>query len=51
MNHLQNPGVDGKIILKRIFRGWMGGIDWVDLAEDTDRWPAFVSMEMNLRVP
>ena len=35
--HLEDPGVDGKIILKWIFRKWDGGMDWIDLAEDRDR--------------
>jgi hypothetical protein len=30
--------------------GW-GGIDWIDLAQDRDRWQAIVYMVMNLRVP
>jgi hypothetical protein len=28
-----------------------GGVDWIDLAEDRDRWPALVNAVMNLRVP
>jgi len=28
-----------------------GGMDWIDLAEDRDRWRALVSTVMNLRVP
>jgi hypothetical protein len=31
--------------------GWWGGIDWIDLAQDRDRWRALVYMVMNLRVP
>jgi hypothetical protein len=27
----------------------MGGIDWIDLAEDKDRWWAVVNAVMNLR--
>jgi hypothetical protein len=28
----------------------LGGVDWIRLAQDTDRWPAVVSAVMNLRV-
>ena len=30
--------------------GW-GGIDWIDLAQDKDRWRALVNTVMNLGVP
>jgi hypothetical protein len=30
--------------------GW-GGVDWIDMAQDRDRWRAVVSAVMNLRVP
>jgi hypothetical protein len=36
-DHLEDPGVDGRIILKWIFSQWDGSIDWVDLAQDRDR--------------
>jgi hypothetical protein len=48
---LEDPGVDGRIILKWIFKKWEGGMDWIDMAQDKGRWRALVSEVMNLRVP
>jgi hypothetical protein len=30
--------------------GW-GGIEWIELAEDSDRWWALVNAVLNLRIP
>jgi hypothetical protein len=29
----------------------MGGMEWIDVAQDTDRWQAIVNVAMNLRIP
>jgi hypothetical protein len=49
--HLKDQGIDGRIILKWIFKKWDGGMDWIALAQDMDRWRALVNAVMNLRVP
>jgi hypothetical protein len=50
-DHLEDPGVDRRIILRWIFRKWDGGMDWIDLTLDRDRLGALVNVEMNLWVP
>jgi hypothetical protein len=48
---LKDPGVDGRIILKWIFERLDGGMNWINLAHDRDRWRALVNAVMNLQVP
>jgi len=44
-DHLEEPGMDGRIILRWIFREWNGGgIDWIVLAQDRDRLQALVNV-------
>jgi hypothetical protein len=50
-DHLGDPGVDGRIILKWLFKKWDGGMDWIELAQDRDRWRALVNAVMNPWVP
>ena len=47
-----DPGLDGKIILRWIFRKWdVGGTDWIELAQDRDRWRALMNAVRNVWVP
>jgi hypothetical protein len=50
-HHLEDPGLDGRIILRWIFRKWNrgGDMDWIDLAQDRRRWRALLTTVMNLR--
>jgi hypothetical protein len=47
---LGDPGVDGRIILRWILKKCDESMDWIELAQDRDRWRAVVNAVMNLRV-
>ena len=49
--HLEDPGIDGRIIFKQIFEKWDGVVDWIELPQDRDRWQALLNVLMNLQVP
>ena len=50
-DHLGDPGVDGRIILRWIYREWdVTNMGSIELAQDRNRWRALVSAVMNLRV-
>jgi hypothetical protein len=48
-DHLEDPGVDN--IKMDIQEVGCGEMDWIDLAQDRDRWPTLVNAVMNIRVP
>jgi hypothetical protein len=48
--HLEDPGADGRMLLKRLLRVWMGAMDWIDIAQNRDRWQALVNAVMNHEV-
>jgi hypothetical protein len=48
---LEDLVVDVRIMLKLIFKKWDGGMNWIDLAQDRNRWRALVNAVINLRVP
>jgi hypothetical protein len=48
--HWEDPGVDRRIKID-LQEVKCGGMDWIHLAQDKDRWRALVNEVMNLRVP
>ena len=51
-DHWGDQDVDGRIILRWIFRKWEEVVgDWMELAQDRERWQALVSTVMNFGVP
>jgi hypothetical protein len=51
-NHLEDPGEDGRIKLKWVFKKLdVGDMDWIGLCQGRDSWRALVNAVMNLRVP
>jgi len=47
----ETQALDGRIILRWIFRKWdVGGMDWIELAQDRDKWWALVNVVVKLRV-
>ena len=49
-DHLEGVGIDGRIILKWIFKQWGCGMDWINVARDKDTWRILVNAVTNLRV-
>jgi hypothetical protein len=50
IDHLEDPGIDERIILKWIVWNWDAGRDWIVLVQKRYIWQALVNAVMNLRV-
>jgi hypothetical protein len=37
-DNLQDPSVDARMVLKLIVEKWDDNMNWIDLAQDRDRW-------------
>jgi hypothetical protein len=48
-DHLEDPSVDGRIILNGNFKKWNGRMECIDLAQGRDGWRTLVNEVMNLR--
>jgi len=48
---LGDPGVDGDNIKMDLQEVECGDMDWIEMAQNRDRWWALVNAVMNLRVP
>jgi hypothetical protein len=49
--HLEDLRLRWEDNIKMDLQDVWGGMDWIDLAQDRDRWQAHVNAVMNLRVP
>ena len=50
-DHWGDPGLDGRIIFMDLREVVYGYMDWIELAQDRDRWRALVNAVMKLRIP
>jgi hypothetical protein len=49
--HLEDVDIDGDIIKMYFQEVECGGMGWIYLAQDRDRWQALVNAVMDLQVP
>ena len=50
-DYFEDPGIDGKIILKWIFEKWVGEHGLDKFGSSRDKWRAFVNVVLNIQVP
>jgi hypothetical protein len=50
LDHLEDQGVDGRMGSKWTLGRLVGGVEWIRLAQDRDRWRTLVNAVMNLQV-
>jgi hypothetical protein len=48
--HSEDLDVDGSIMLNDLMEVGFGGVDWIRLAQDGDRWRTLVNTVMKLRI-
>ena len=48
--HLEDLGVNGRIILKWSLKNVSEGLDWVNLSKDKDKWCAVVNSFLELQL-
>jgi hypothetical protein len=48
---LKDPAIDRRYIKIDVQEMGCVGMDWIDVAQDRDRWQALVNVVMNLWVP
>lgn len=46
-DQVEDLDVDERVILKWIYKIWIGGMDWIDLTKNRDRRLALVKAVMN----
>jgi hypothetical protein len=50
-DRFKDLGIDGKILLKLIFKKLDGVMDWINLTQSRDRWQAVVNALKKVRFP
>jgi hypothetical protein len=48
-DHLKDQGIDGMMGSKWTLERWVGGVEWIHLAQDRDHWQALMNTVMNLQ--